>query len=119
MINKQKLPLIIGLAIPVLMILFVAGAVYVPRFFLHPQYDFVYVNGDYYYRQYSVENGKLIRQVLPEDPKLYYPKPTQPEKFFVYDIQTDTSKEISFSDAQKLVLDSNLKSPDGYEVKQG
>ena len=65
---KKNIPLVVGLAIPVLMILFVAGSIYIPRLFApEPKFNFVYSSGeDYYYgslnNYYSVKNGKIVEK---------------------------------------------------------
>ena len=38
---KKHIPLIIGISIPILMILFVAGSIYLPGLFIKPGYNFL------------------------------------------------------------------------------
>lgn len=126
-INKQKLPIYIALAIPVLMIVLVAGFVYFPGLGKKPVYDFVYVSGtsSYYYgygtSEYTVNNGKLTRNPLPPDP--YAPKSVVPvasdSHFYVYDVEKETAAEITFEQAQSYTLDASTESPDGYKILQG
>jgi hypothetical protein len=40
-------------------------------------------------------------------------------RLFLYDVLKNTDREISFEEAQKIKLDANAKSPDGYEVVYG
>jgi hypothetical protein len=123
--NKKNLPLIIGIAVPLLMIAFVAVSVYLPVFLTKPQHDFIYLNGDEYGSGYGyrVEGDKLIRTNIPyqpSDPKSLIPGTTLAEvKFYYYDVSEDTSTEISFEKAQEYRLDSNYSSPDGFEVVYG
>ena len=119
--QKKNISLWIGFAIPVLMILFVVAAIYLPRVFAEPlNYDFVYMIGDNYYGgdYYQVQNGTLIKveQAMPVGS---VPTPKLQSQFFIYDAQTNTTKEISFDDAVKLKFDSSYESPDGFQVQQG
>ena len=116
--KKPNIPLILGISVPILMILFVAGSIYLPGLFIKPKYNFIYVSGDDYYygRQYSVINGQLVKnEVKPPD---YYRPRTEP-KLFIHDVSNNESREISFEEAQKLNLDSNIISKDGFEVIYG
>jgi len=126
-INKQKLPIYIALAIPVLMIVLVAGFVYFPGLGKNPVYDFVYVSGNstHYYgygnQEYTVNNGKLTKNPLP--PYLNEPKSVIPfasdSHFYLYDTEKETATEISFEQAEGHSLDSSTESPDGYTIRQG
>lgn len=126
MFNKKNLPLLVSLAIPVLMILFVAAAVYLPALFAAPpQYDFLFAfNNNYYdnrYR-YRVDSGRVVRIDLPMPPERqkepHAPTPLDPE-LYLYDVETDTARQISLEETQKLRISDNVQSPDGYEVRQG
>lgn len=116
--TRKNIPLIVGLAIPVLMVLFVAGSIYLPGFFVRPRFSFLYSTGDSYYSryQYSLENGKLVENEV-EYPKheVVRSKPN----LFVYDIVEDKGMAVSFEEAQQLTLNPNSKSPDGFEVDCG
>jgi hypothetical protein len=126
---KKHLPLIIGLAVPFLMILFVAVSIYVPSWFANPQYSFIYSvkdNYDGYGDTYSVKNGVVVKETVPyptsTTPYYGYPNNKYPETkvyLYKYDRETNTTKEISYEDAQKLKLITNRESPDGYVLEQG
>jgi hypothetical protein len=46
---KKNLPLTIGLSIPVLMIVFIAASIYLPRLSAtQPQFSFLYTSGNNY-----------------------------------------------------------------------
>lgn len=117
---KKNLPLTIGLSIPVLMIVFIAASIYLPRFSAtQPQFSFLYTGGSNYntVKFYTVKDNKLF---LDENPNC--PPPgnganfkTEP-RLFRYDAVKDQSQEISFESAQTMKLDSNIKSPDGFEL---
>ncbi len=113
--DVKKIPLILGLSIPILMILFVAGSIYLPGLFVQPKFNFSYTTGDDYYyivRHYLVQNGRLIKNEV-EYPEYYKGNRTEPG-LYIHDVAKNESKEISFSEAQKLTLNSNSKSPDGF-----
>ncbi len=115
---KQNISLIIGIAIPVLMIVLVAASIYLPGLFSPaPKVNFLYVIGDDYYQgqQYTVENGKLTKREV-KYPEHYTPGVV---RLFIHDVATNQSREVSFAEAQQLPLDANAKSPDGFEVVYG
>lgn len=119
---KKNITLIVGISIPILMILFVAASIYLPGFFIQPKYNFIYTSGDdYCYHnqyQYSVQNGKLIRnEITCPESQTYLPQ--RDTRLHVYNVAKNKSREISFEEAQNLNLDSNNLSPDGFEVTYG
>lgn len=122
---RKNISLILGVAIPLLMIVAVACAIYLPGLFVKPTYDFVYTLGSdiYYSPYYEVENGKIVKRpaqyqgnteqvfkppLQPSDPKLYY-----------YDMDKDETHELTLEEAQKYELDTNIKSPEGFEITTG
>jgi hypothetical protein len=139
---KQNLALVVGLAIPIFMMVVIAGVIYFPRL-LNPveptQYDFVYAVGDgvaystyggsYPYPakgvwqkySYRVVDGQLVRQEALPIPKEYenMPVATDEPRFYVYHVSTHKSTEISFEEVSQLPLDPGPKSPDGFEVVRG
>ena len=115
---QKNISLIIGLAIPFLMIVLVAASIYLPGLFApQPTINFLYVTGDDYYldHSYVVENGELTKREV-KYPEHYTPGVT---RLFVHDVSVNESKEVSFEEAQQLRLDANVKSTDGYEVVYG
>ena len=114
---KKNITLVLGISIPILMILFVAGSIYLPGLFIKPHFNFVYVSGDDYYyynynqRQYSVQNGKLVKSEIKQPENQNYKPPRGESKLYLYDVAKNESKEISFEEAQNLNLDSNTKFP--------
>lgn len=122
---KKNITLIIGISIPILMILFVAGSIYLPGLFVKPHFNFLYVSGNdsyYYYSngyQYSVQNGKLVKNELKQPENQSYNPPRVESRLYIYDVVKNEAREISFTDAQNLNLDSNTKSPDNFEVVYG
>lgn len=125
--KKNNLPLIIALCIPVLMIVLVAAFVYLPGFGKHPAHNFLYITGynTYYYgnqREYFVSGGHLVHNPQPAYPSDYnkgISPPTSQPIFYIYDIVSGKSTELTFVQAQKYQLDPSIISEDGYRVERG
>jgi hypothetical protein len=141
---KKNLALVVGLAIPVVMVLIIALVIYIPRWFTEPpRVDFIYAVGEgVYYPQsaayaypstpygyypakgvwpkyfYQVVDGKLVRKEAGLPPQEYTGMPvTDVEpKFYLYHVAAHTSVPISFEDTQKYTLDTSTRSPDGWEI---
>ncbi len=121
MFNKKNAPLIIGFTVPIMMILFVAASIYIPRLFFHPKYSFLYTtNEDYYNDQsYSVNNGRLI-VVAPTSPEYSGYRTTYPTpQLYIHNVSTNESIPVALENAQNLTLDSSTESPDGYKIENG
>ena len=120
--RTKDVALAIGLAIPVLMIVFVAGAIYLPRLLSSvdpPQHDFLYLVGSPYGdERYQVVDGRLeVRKVDPPD---YTPPGADwPRKLYIHHVASNSSEAISFDDAARLTLDGSPRSPDGFEIVHG
>ncbi|MEK7180580.1 MAG: hypothetical protein AAB706_03825 [Patescibacteria group bacterium] len=122
-IIKKNITFIVGASIPILMILFVAGSIYLPGIFIKPKYNFLYLveSSSYYYNkyQYSVQNGALIRSETQRRENPNYNLPQSKSTLYIYDVVKNESKEISFEQTQYLNFDSNAVSPDGFEIVYG
>jgi hypothetical protein len=106
------------------MILVVIASMYIPRIAAKPQHNFVYAVGeDSAYIRYSVDNGVITQtdnRYQYDNSSYAYPPAKYPDpRLYLYDVVQNSSSSISFSDAQKLKLDSNTISPDGFEVVRG
>ncbi len=138
--NKTKI--IIAVALPVLILLFVVGSVLVPRLFFTPKYDFLYTieSGCNYYcnnwTPYSVRTGDkdsstfgtLEKNPLPEmvDPgptgtvnAPAVPKGANPHYpiLYLYQAATDTFRKVDFEEAKTLGrLIGDGSAPDGTVV---
>jgi len=110
--KRKNISLILAVAIPILMIFLIIASIYWPRATAHPKFNFLYLMGENYInnQQYVVQNEKLIFTQKNSENNA---------KFYIYDTTQNKSTEISFQDAQKLNLNANLKSPDGFEVVSG
>jgi hypothetical protein len=141
---KENLPIIVGLSIPVVMVLVIAGVIYGQQMFSSvpaPTQNFVYALGNtvigvplYGYapsmpgepcakEYYRVASGTIKK--FPTDPKERdaafckgaYPEQSEP-MFFVYDVVTKKNTQLTFEEASKLVINNVIKSKDGYEYTQ-
>ena len=125
--TKKNLPLIVALAIPVLMILGLAAAIYLPGLGKSPAYDFVYISGSgvqypsYQGYDYVVKDGHLVKADRPVNNSLlpFYKDQADEQQLYFYDVKAGASRELSFEEASKLHLDPATQSPDGYEVSRG
>lgn len=132
--SKLNIPLIVGLAIPIILTIFVAISIRVPQVLAKPQYSFVYATGPYptyekvtpesitTYR-YAVEGGRLTlaQETVSRDPgERYFSRFQQAEpEFYRYDVTSKTSEKISFEQASALHLDEKRNAPDGFRVTRG
>src|SRR3989344_4219982 len=117
-IIKKNITLVLGLSIPVVMILFVAGSIYLPGLFIKPHFNFLYMVNDNRYneQQFSVENGTLVRNIIISKPSTA----TRPSpRLFVHDVTVNKSREITFEQAQQLKINSSPQSPDNLNIKPG
>jgi len=120
--NKKHVPMLVGVTVPLVLLIILAVAVYVPNFFVKPQYNFVYStnsNVDYYYNYYYENLYKVVDNKITYSPvslpantgdRVTYKAP----QLFLYDVKTHRVSEISFEAAQKLSLDGSTVSLDGY-----
>ena len=123
---KKNLPLIIGISLPFLMIIVVVVSIYLPRMFMNPTYSFLYTVSSYdcppkvIYENgnnitqcestsYTIDNGKVLLQ---KQTTSY----NRTQKLYLYDIERDSTREISLEDAKAYGISSDSRSPDGYEV---
>lgn len=116
--TKEKLPLIVGIILPLTLILYVVVAAYIPSLIVKPKYNFVYTNTNYYDYNVNVIDGRV--NIEPgysnNTSRTYFPK--QPS-LFLYDVVNDKSTQISLTQAQTYILDPSNKSPDGFTVGRG
>ena len=113
MINRKNIPLYVALAIPVIMIIVIAIAIYAPGIGKGPKINFLYSSG----YGYLVSLGHVTKVTSP----IAYPPVTQPlpQQLYLYNVTTNQSQEISLADAEKLSIDPSAQSADGYSIEQG
>lgn len=115
---KKHLPLFVALALPLVMVFFIAGEIYLPRFFSHPQTDFIYTTGyDYCGTQYFVQYQKITKSE--GKCSSYGQEPFQEYKLFIHNTKENTSKQISIVEAETYTLDESAASPEGYRIEYG
>jgi hypothetical protein len=120
--KSKDIALIVGLAIPVVMIVFVAAAIHLPRLFSSvdpPRCDFLYMVGSPYGdEQYRVVDGRLELHTV-EPPDDTPPGADWPKRLYIHHVTSNTSELISFDAAEQLRLDPSPRSPDGFEIVHG
>jgi hypothetical protein len=117
---KKNLTLAFALVIPLLMIVSIIGIIYIPGLFTQPHYNFLYVTNNTYYGtpQYSVSNGKIIKNIISSEDQVVNHWCMQKDmQIYLYDINTQSAKNISLEEAQRLTLDPSETSPDGFVIK--
>ncbi len=125
--KNKNLPLIVGIALPIVFIIIISVVIFLPSFFIKPQYNFIYAldNNYYAYNQsykntFGVENGKIVS--VPISAPLNLPRREVVNylgdypKIYLYNVKNGTSHEIGFAEAEKLSLDAGPSSPDGYSI---
>lgn len=113
----QKLLPIFLVAIPFLLIALSLGLIYLPYLYTpKPQVDFIYLDEDILGCQayfVYVENGKLMKKANRNTQ--YCPDKDQ-SNIYYHNVVENRSRKISFEEAQKLSLEKNSKSPDGFTL---
>jgi hypothetical protein len=120
---QKNLPLIIAFLVPLAMILFIGGSIYLPTLFIHPHDKFIYsTNSPYPYDygdHYVVTNQTLEKVSIPYPPN-YIKPPTEihvADRLFLYDASTDTSSEITLDQAKMYRLSTSEISPYGFKLE--
>ncbi|MEK7499189.1 MAG: hypothetical protein AAB649_01125, partial [Patescibacteria group bacterium] len=132
--KASTISLIVGLAIPVIMVILIALAVLLPGRSLNPTYNFIYATGSYpsytttdkdlvIQHDLTVKNGTLVDDVQSyRTDKIYpiypYEKESVPH-LFIHNTAENTNTELTLEEAQKLTLSAETKSPDGFSVSFG
>lgn len=125
---KKNLPIIIGVLLPIIFILVIAGFILIPTYNINPKYDFLYTKNqdyDYYARKtykntYKVVNGKLISEPIKLDSKKYSPETEFIDSLpdlFVYNTKDNTTHKITLEDTKDMYIDVGPSSTDGYNVE--
>jgi hypothetical protein len=124
----KNIPLLVGIALPIVFILVISMIVFIPSLSIKPQYNFLYLksNSPYYYNYnqeligYALENNHLSLKPLPKTPDVAYKGDgngdiTRP-LLYLYDVKNNTAHQVEFDEAKNFVLDPGPSSPDGYTV---
>ncbi len=121
---KKKIDgaLLIGLGIPEVMILLIAGAIYLPRLLADiedPQHDFLYTVGYAQGYYFLVEDGRLRLKEPKSESVASTSTGLSKLQLFIHRVRENTSERVSFDEASALRLDDTALSPDGYELAYG
>lgn len=108
--HLKDLALLFG--VPVIIVLILAGFVYIPRTLANPGYDFIYCEGYSCDEMYGVDASGLIRIRLGTERHSY-----NSASLFYYDVSEDSTREIETTEALEFKVDDNSKSPDGYTLQ--
>lgn len=120
---KKNLPLLVGIALPLVFIGLIALFVFLPTTYIKPAHDFVYASVDgyydyYYVNTYNVENGQIaLASSTAPVPNPSYVQRIQMPDLFVYNVKDNSSHKITFEEAKKYTLDPGPTSPDGYNIQ--
>ncbi len=122
--KTKNLPLIIGIALPILFIIVISVVIFVPSLYVKPAHDFIYTTTDrYVYNQlptyaYAVQSGKIALDPIQRSPStnqnITYT--TDMPTLYRYDTKNNTIHTITFEEAKAFMLDAGPSSPDGYIV---
>jgi len=124
---KKNLPLIVGIALPIIFIIIMSVVIFVPTMFVNPQYNFLYTLNDSYYaynqgyrNSFSVVKGQVVPVPIPGNADISNPQRSASmadyPPLYVYDVKSNTSHAVTLDQARTFVLDPGPSSPDGYTV---
>ena len=118
--TKRNVPLLVALSLPVLMIGMVALTIYWPAHFEKFGGEFLYAVPSSWSNQsfYAVINGRLQKLPVAAPPAGIY-APTVTTRLYLHDVVKNVSRDITFEEAQALVLDAGPKSAQGFEIVHG
>lgn len=130
---KENLTILLAFILPLVLIVGVALSVYLPSVSLSTNYNFVYSScfgGTNYYsyqcdtylqNRYSIVNSKIVLNQI--DPKqdsdnndILDINESYTARLFLHNTQKNESREITLEEAQTLMFDNLLTSPDGVTV---
>lgn len=124
--QTKNLPIMIGIALPIVFVVIISIAVLVPSLFVKPQYNFIYTQEnqyDYYnhvYKNtYKIEDGHLMLQSsvnVSEASSTGQDDMDDMPILYMYDVILNTSHQINFDEAKNFTLDTGPSSPDGYAI---
>lgn len=110
--------LVLLFSIPIGIALFAAAAIYVPRLLADPKYDFMYSLCTSYdcRNDYSVDSaGRVTKEVIdPSSPR--YDNDISIIRY--YDAANDSTRSLTFEEAQQYRLNTSSKSPDGFTLSK-
>ena len=131
--TQKNLPIITGVILLVLVIAVIIGIAIVPQLIYKPSYSFIYTYGERYdysytrfqeYTGYQVDDNRVTERVqylsteqVNNAPQVV--KTPYKEQLYYYDVEKNSSRQISYEEAQQFTVDPNSVSPDGFELSVG
>ena len=97
---KKNISLLIALAVPVAMVLFIAASIYLPGMFIQPHFNFVYSTESYQRMVEGVSSTNVMH-------------------YYLYDVSTNQNESLTLEQVQALKLDDSPTSPDGFKITYG
>jgi len=119
--KNKNLPLIIGIALPILFIVVLSVVIFAPSLFVNPAHNFIYSSGDgyygddYYQNTYKVVSGRIVLDPVPPRYATDVKRKEAPP-LYLYDVTTDSSHQITLAEAAQYAVEAGPSSPDGYTV---
>lgn len=120
---KKHLPLIIGIALPIVFIIIISLVIWLPSLSIQPAHNFIYSAegpsyGNYgpYRNSYKVVSGRLTLVPHQVQKGVNYEYKADAPTLFLYDVKNNTVHQIEFAEAERYILDPGPSSPDGYIV---
>ncbi len=130
---KKNFTLFLAFLLPIILIIFVAIVTYFPSISIKTKYNFIYTSctdgrnyypyncNNYMQKRYSVTDDKLFindvdlttdsdKNGIPDYGEKYS------DRIFLHDTEKNESREISIKEAQAMILNNLLTSPDGVTV---
>lgn len=118
---KNHIALVLALALPILLIIGITAAVYVPRLLTPPpSYAFVYTEGHHgpCTRALEVREEMIVAlsvgQGISSDRCQDYDMPP----LYIYTPETDEHQSVTLEELERERIDENRRAPDGYRLVQ-
>lgn len=112
----------VGVGLPIIFVIIMAAIIFLSSAGLQPKENFIYTTEDNYaygyeYRNtYKVVEGKIVVDSNEVVPNSGFSPKDRPQ-LFLYDFAEKESRKISEEEAQKLLINPERFSDDGYEVR--
>jgi hypothetical protein len=122
--KKVNIPLLIGIALPIVFIIIISLVLFLPTLGIQPEHDFIYSSegtwsSSYYQFKnvYLVKDDRIILASAPptgsRDESSRQDKPI----LYKYNVKDNSVHQITYEEAQQYTLDPGPSSSDGYLVK--
>lgn len=96
-------------SVPLGAIVLILAFLYIPRFFAHPSYDFIYCEGYSCNEKFLVGPTGRLQASTDTDYFVY--------SLYYYDVRRDATRPLQIDEAINYQLDPASKAPDGYTLK--